>query len=82
MVKGNFIQISHTFVSPSADSKGAVVSYWRKCVHGVQTQQQQQIIQISCEGGVKLKTLKHLKVGDWPAVLVVCAECTWFVPCQ
>ena len=23
----------HTFVSPSADSRKAVVSYWRKCVH-------------------------------------------------
>ena len=25
----------HTFVSPSADLRGAVVSYWRKYVHGV-----------------------------------------------
>ena len=25
----------HTFVSPSADSRRAVVSYWRKCVHEV-----------------------------------------------
>ena len=25
----------HTFVSPSADSRGAVVSYWRKHVHEV-----------------------------------------------
>ena len=25
----------HTFVSPSADSKGAVVSYWRKYEHEV-----------------------------------------------
>ena len=25
----------HTFVSPSADSRGAVVSYWRKYVHEV-----------------------------------------------
>ena len=25
----------HTFVSPSADSRGAVVSYWRKDVHEV-----------------------------------------------
>ena len=25
----------HTFVSPSADSRGAVVSYWRKYVHKV-----------------------------------------------
>ena len=26
----------HTFVSPSADSRGAVVSYWRRYVHEVQ----------------------------------------------
>ena len=25
----------HTFVSPSANSRGALVSYWRKCVHEV-----------------------------------------------
>ena len=25
----------HSFVSPSADSRGAVVSYWRKYVHEV-----------------------------------------------
>ena len=25
----------HTFVSPSTDSRGAVVSYWRKYVHEV-----------------------------------------------
>ena len=25
----------HSFVSPSADSRGAVGSYWRKCVHEV-----------------------------------------------
>ena len=25
----------HTFASPSADSRGAVVSYWRKYVHEV-----------------------------------------------
>ena len=25
----------HTFVSPSADSRGAVVSYWQKYVHEV-----------------------------------------------
>ena len=23
----------HTFVSPSADLRGTVVSYWRKCLH-------------------------------------------------
>ena len=26
---------AHTFVSPSADSREAVVSYWRKYVHEV-----------------------------------------------
>ena len=26
---------SHTFASPSADSRGAVVSYWRKYVHEI-----------------------------------------------
>ena len=26
---------AHTFVSPSADSRGTVVSYWRKYVHEV-----------------------------------------------
>ena len=25
----------HTFISPSTDSRGAVVSYWRKCVQEV-----------------------------------------------
>ena len=27
--------LPHTFVSPSADSRGTVVSYWQKCVHEV-----------------------------------------------
>ena len=27
--------LPHTFVSPSADSRGEVVSYWRKFVHEV-----------------------------------------------
>ena len=26
---------SHTFVAPSADSRGTVVCFWRKCVHKV-----------------------------------------------
>ena len=28
-------QSGHTFISPSADSRRAVVSYWQKCVHEV-----------------------------------------------
>ena len=35
----------HTFVSPSADSNGAVVSYWRKYVHEVL---------VNCLGGLSL----------------------------
>ena len=30
-----FLFEKHTFVSPSADSRGAVVSYWQKYVHEV-----------------------------------------------
>ena len=34
-VLGSIPGLAHTFVSPSADSRGAVVSYWRKNVHEV-----------------------------------------------
>ena len=34
-VLGSISVWPHTFVSPSADSRGAVVSYWRKYVHEV-----------------------------------------------
>ena len=34
-VLGSITRSGHTFVSPSADSGGAVVSYWRKYVHEV-----------------------------------------------
>ena len=34
-VLGSIPGLAHTFVSPSADSRGAVVSYWRKYVHEV-----------------------------------------------
>ena len=32
---GHLTRKSHTFVSPSADSRRAVVTYWRKYVHEV-----------------------------------------------
>ena len=35
-VLGLILVWPHTFVSPSADSRGAVVSCWRKYVHEVQ----------------------------------------------
>ena len=34
-VLGSIHGWQHTFVSPSADSRGTVVSYWRKYVHEV-----------------------------------------------
>ena len=34
-VLGRYSVWPHTFVSPSADSRGAVISYWRKYVHEV-----------------------------------------------
>ena len=34
-VLGPIPGLQHTFVSPSADSRGAVVSYWRKYMHEV-----------------------------------------------
>ena len=34
-VPGSIPGRPHTSVSPSADSRGALVSYWRKCVHEV-----------------------------------------------
>ena len=34
-VLGSIPGLAHTFIFPSADSRGAVVSYWRKYVHEV-----------------------------------------------
>ena len=47
----------HTFVSPSADSRGAVVSYWRKCVHEVL---------VYCLGGLSLPRKSVVRLTDRP----------------
>ena len=33
--KSEVLVLPHTFVSSSADSKGAVVFYWRNCMHEI-----------------------------------------------
>ena len=43
----------HTFISPSADSKRAVVSYWQKCVHKVL---------INCLGGLSLPRKSEVRL--------------------
>ena len=47
----------HTFVSPSADSRRAVVSYWRKHVHEVL---------VNRLGGVSLPRKSVLRLTDRP----------------
>ena len=47
----------HTFVSPSADSRRAVVSYWRKYVHEVL---------VSRLGGLRLPRKSVLRLTDRP----------------
>ena len=47
----------HTFVSPSADSRGAVVSYWRKYVHEVL---------VNCLGGLSLPRKSVGRLTDHP----------------
>ena len=47
----------HTFVSPSADSRGAVVSYWRKYVHEVL---------VSRLGGLSLPRKSVVRLTDRP----------------
>ena len=48
---------SHTFISPSADSRGAVVSYWRKYVHEV----------LVCRlGGLSLPRKSMVRLTDRP----------------
>ena len=47
----------HTFVSPSADSRGAVVSYWRKYVHEVL---------VSRLGGLSLPRKSMVRLTDRP----------------
>ena len=54
----------HTFVSPSADSRGAVVSYWRKYVHQVM---------VNRLGGLSLPRKSVVRLTDCPAMsLDVC----------
>ena len=47
----------HTFVSPSADSRGAVVSYWRKYVHEVL---------VNRLGGLSLPSKSVVRLTDRP----------------
>ena len=46
---------AHFLVSPSADSRMAVVSYWRKCVHEVL---------VNRLGGLSLPTKKVVRLTD------------------
>ena len=48
---------AHTFVSPSADSRGAVVSYWRKYVHKVL---------VNRLGGLNLHRKSVVRLTDCP----------------
>ena len=50
-------RLPHTFVSPSADSRGAVVSYWRKYVHEVL---------VNCLGGLSLPRRSVVRLTDHP----------------
>ena len=47
----------HTCVSPSADSRGAVVSYWQKYVHEVL---------VNCLGGLSLPRKSVVRLTDHP----------------
>ena len=49
----------HTFVSSSADSSGAVVSYWRKYVHQVM---------VNRLGGLSLPRKSVVRLTDCPAM--------------
>ena len=50
----------HTFVSPSADSRGAVVSYWRKYVHEVL---------VNRLGGLSLPRKSVVRLTDRPDMM-------------
>ena len=56
-VLGLILGRSHTFVSPSDDSKEAVVSYWRKYVHKVL---------VNHLGGLSLPWKSVVKLADHP----------------
>ena len=51
----------HTFVSPSADSRRAVVSYWRKYVHGVL---------VNRLGGLSLPRKSVVRLTDRPDMTI------------
>ena len=51
----------HTFISPSADSRRAVVSYWRKYVHGVL---------VNRLGGLSLPSKSLVRLTDCPDMTI------------
>ena len=54
----------HTFVSPSADLRGAVVSYWRKYVH-------RQEVLFNRLGGLSLPKKSVVRLTDRPDMTLV-----------
>ena len=50
-----------TFVSPSADSRRAVVSYWQKCVHKVL---------VNSLGGLSLPRKNMVRLTDHPNMTI------------
>ena len=56
-VLGSILVWQHTFVSPSAFSRRAVVSYWRKYVHEVL---------VNCLGGLSLPRKSVVRLTDRP----------------
>ena len=52
----------HTLVSPSADSRGSVVSYWPKCVHDVL---------VNRLGGLSLPRKSVVRLTDCPDMILV-----------
>ena len=60
MQQGSWVRYpvwQHTFVSPSAFSRRAVVSYWRKYVHEVL---------VNRLGGLSLPRKSVVRLTDWP----------------
>ena len=63
-IKGSWVRYpvwQHTFVSPSAFSRRAVVSYWRKYVHEVL---------VSCLGGLSLPRKSVVRLTDRPDMTI------------
>ena len=56
-VLGSIPGLATYFLSPSADSRGAVVSYWRKYVHKVL---------VNCLGGLSLPGTSVVRLTDRP----------------